>query len=289
VVIIIALLLYHRRLTKAKSEFDGNFDPARVTPRPFPSSNLGGTLPRMNIDEYDEGVGGQLPQSSVSGGISAPFAPTPGSLPQHQNVDLGRSQGFPTANSPLPMSQYSADGYSPTIATTSSGAYHGATPQQIAPSSGYLPTSRSTPSRTNSGSSGNTSYNNLRSAKEREALSIRTSVSGHLGVANPSQEPENEGILAGGYDEQARQAYLQMGPQSRRSSEPDSGMYGSSTWNSSSPPVPLSASGSVSPEPDWSRNGVTVHRDGGRLQLGTAEGDVEIPPAYDSISTEDRR
>lgn len=298
--IVAALFLYYRKRTMGKSEFDGNFDPAHVNARPVSSGGIpvaGGTLPRITLDdEEDDGMGGRLPHSSVGGGIITPFTYT--SPAQHQNYDeFGRSQNYPIAGSPPPMSQYSADGHPPTIATTSSGSYYGAIPQQIAPSSGYLPTSGSTPTRTNSGSSGNNSLhnslNNPRSAKEREALDNRNSLNGRgLSVANPSYEPEPEGTLAGGYDGQARQAYLQMGPQGRRPSQPDSPTYGFSTQNSPPPhPAPLRASGSASPD-SRARSGVIVHQDGGRLQPDTAEGEerqAEIPPTYDSIPAEDRR
>ncbi|KAF8215996.1 hypothetical protein K438DRAFT_1799889 [Mycena galopus ATCC 62051] len=199
-------LFWFRRRSRYRSEFDGNFDPARVTgtrpvsldPEMIQNHTGGGTLPRMNIDDDDDGMGGRLPNSTVGGGIR--FSP--------------------------PMSQYSQDGYTPTM--SSAGGYYAAVPQQLPAAGGYYPPAP--PS--SSGSSGN--QYNPRSAKEREA-----GRSGNFAVANPSTEAGDSRPMSGGYSYNDQyQAYLRSGPQGRRGSQ--------SEYNDPSSYPPLSPTASSS-------------------------------------------
>ncbi|KAJ6621149.1 hypothetical protein B0H10DRAFT_2018968 [Mycena sp. CBHHK59/15] len=271
--IVAAAVLWFRRRSRYKSEFDGNFDPARVnSPRPVSagpemvSHVTGGTLPRMNIDDdEDDGMSGRLPHSTVGGGIVTPFTYSP---TISTNGLLARSQSPPIPGfSPPPMSQHSQDGYAPT--TSSAGGYYTAVPQQTQAVGGYYPP----PAPSSSGSSGN--QYNPRSAKEREALGARRSPG--LGVANPPQENEPRS-MSRNYDEQY-QAYLQDGPQnaSRRS------LIGGK--EPATPPMSPTASSSGASR---RTSGVLVHQDGGRVDPAeTVSEDVdEIPPTYDSIPAE---
>ncbi|KAJ7070832.1 hypothetical protein C8F01DRAFT_399026 [Mycena amicta] len=162
--------------------------------------SAGGTLPNLNLDDEDDGMGGRLPHSTVGGGIVTPFTYTSSS----------RSQSPPMpSSSPPPMSQYS-DGYAPTL--SSAGGYYAAVPQQAQAAGNYYPPAP--PS-----SSGSSAYN-PRSAKEREAVGSRS-----FAVANPTNE-------TGPYDD-AIQTYLRSGP--RRASQSEySGMPHSPMASSSS-------------------------------------------------------
>jgi len=268
-------LFWLRRRSRYKSEFDGNFDPARVTgtrpisndPEMIQNHTGGGTLPRMDIEDEDDGMGGRLPHSTVGGGILTPFAYTPTAsayTPTASAYGSTRSRSPPLpSGSPPPMSQYSQDGYAPT--TSSAGGYYTAAAQQVQAVGGYYPPAP--PS--SSGSSGN--QYNPRSAKEREA-----GHSGTFAVANPSAEPSDSRPMSGGQYE----TYLRSGPQARRGSQ--------SEYNdpSSYPPLsPTASSSNAGQRP----GGVLVHQDGGRLEPETVLEADEIPPTYDSLPDEERK
>ncbi|KAJ6520033.1 hypothetical protein C8R45DRAFT_45037 [Mycena sanguinolenta] len=262
---------FHRR-SRYRSEFDGNFDPARVTStRPVSSGPEmiqhigGGTLPRLDIDDEDDGMGGRLPHSTVGGGIVTPFAYTPTASAYGST----RSRSPPVSSgSPPPMSQYSQDGYAPTM--SSAGGYYAAVPQQPQAVGGYYP-----PAPPSSTSSSGNQYN-PRSAKEREA-----GRSGNFAVANPSTDPGDSRPMSGGYNDQY-QAYLRSGPQARRGSQ--------SEYNdpSSYPPLSPTASSSGASQ---RLGGVLVHQDGGRMEPETVHEEEadEIPPTYDSLPDEQRK
>ncbi|KAJ6575332.1 hypothetical protein B0H19DRAFT_637362 [Mycena capillaripes] len=274
--IIGAAFLWFRRRSRYKSEFDGNFDPARVTgtrpissgPEMIQNHTTGGTLPRMDIeDDEDDGMGGRLPHSTVGGGIITPFAYTP--TASAYGSTRSRSPPAPSG-SPPPMSQYSQDGYTPTL--SSAGGYYTAVAQQAQPVGGYYPPAP--PS--SSGSSGN--QYNPRIAKEREAGARR---SGNFAVANPSHEPDSRG-MSGGYDEQY-QAYLRGGPQGAQ--------RGSQSEYTDPSSHPLSPTGSSSGAAQRAGGGVLVHQDGGRVEPDTVpeEEADEIPPTYDSLPSGERK
>ncbi|KAJ7492416.1 hypothetical protein FB451DRAFT_1218216 [Mycena latifolia] len=260
--------VWYRRRSRYKTEFDGNFDPARVTStRPVSSGpemithTTGGTLPRMNIDD-DDGMGNRLPHSTIGGGIVTPFtyAPTASSRSQSPPMPSG---------SPPPMSQYSQDGYAPTL--SSAGGYYTAVPQQAQAVGGYYPPAAP--------SSSSASSYNPRSAKEREAQGGQRSAG--FAVANPSNETEPR-AMSGAYDEQ-HQTYLRAGPRNARNSL--QGEYN----DTASPPLSPTASSSGASQ---RASGVLVHQDGGRVEpiesVREEEAD-EIPPTYDSLPQGERK
>ncbi|KAJ7631156.1 hypothetical protein FB45DRAFT_1003929 [Roridomyces roridus] len=239
-----ALFWYRRHQNRQDQTFDGNFDPVtggggtRPVSGPGPemvrAHTTGGTLPSVG-DVDDDGMGGRLP---IVGGVVTPFTYTP-------TVSAStRSQSPPMPRgSPPPMSQYSQEGYPPTL--SSAGGYYSAVPQQAQAVGGYYPPAA--PS-----SSGSSVYH-PRSVKEQEAAggSPRAAT---FSVANPSPESAGDSRPLSAHEEQY-QAYLRAGPSSRRYSQPQS----------SNPPL----------LPTGPSSGVIVHQDGGRLE--------EIPPTYDSI------
>lgn len=222
----------------------------------------------MDIDDdEDDGMGGRLPHSTVGGGIITPFAFTPTASAYGST----RSQSPPMpSGSPPPMSQYSQDGYTPTLSST--GGYYTAVAQQTQAVGGYYP-----PAPSSSGSSGN--QYNPRSAKEREAVGARRS--GNFAVANPSNELESRGML-NDQDEQY-QAYLRGGPQGVR--------RGSQSEYMDSSSHPISPAGSSSGAAQRAGGGVLVHQDGGRVEPGIVpqEEADEIPPTYDSLPSGERK
>ncbi|KAJ7446441.1 hypothetical protein B0H11DRAFT_2084746 [Mycena galericulata] len=273
--LLAAAFLWYRRRSRYKSEFDGNFDPARVTgtrpisagPEMITAAAAGGTLPRMNIEDDDDGMGGRLPDSTIGGGIVTPFIYAP-SVSAYNPSSRSQSPPVPSA-SPPPMSQYSQDGYPPTL--SSAGGYYTAVPQQPQAVGGYYP-----PGPPSSSSS---SAYTPRSVKEREALGARGA---GFAVANPSHDTEPR-AFSGGYDEQY-QAYLRAGPQNRRNSQ------GEFTGPSSSSPISPTASSSSSAGQRTS--GVLVHQDGGRVdpvETVPEEQADEIPPTYDSLPSGERK
>ncbi|KAJ7246312.1 hypothetical protein B0H12DRAFT_1126638 [Mycena haematopus] len=266
------LFWFHRR-SRDKTDFDGNFDPARVTSTgPIPSDPEmiqhhvgGGTLPQMDLDDEDDGMGGRLPNSIVGGGIVTPFAYTPTASAYGST----RSRSPPASSgSPPPMSQHSQDGYASTM--SSAGGYYAAVPQQLQAVGGYYP-----PGPPSSSSSSGIQHM-PRSAKEQEA-----GRSGNFAVANPSTEAGDSRPISGPYNDQY-QAYLRSGPQARRGSQ--------SEYNdtSSYPPLPPAASSSGASQ---RAGGVLVHQDGGRVEPETVleEEADEIPPTYDSLPNEERK
>ncbi|KAJ7161363.1 hypothetical protein C8R43DRAFT_992580 [Mycena crocata] len=268
-----AAFLWYRRRSRYKSEFDGNFDPARVTnTRPVSSGpemiahSTGGTLPRMNIDD-DDGMGGRLPHSTVGGGIVTPFAYTPSGSAYGAS---SRSQSPPVPSaSPPPMSQYSQDGYPPTL--SSAGGYYTAVPQQAQAVGGYYPPAP--PS--SSGSSGNNPYM-PRNAKEREAMGSRHGAG--LAVANPSAHETEPRVMSGAsHDSEQYQAYLRVGPQ-----------HGRQGSQGSTPPLSPTASTSGGGQ---RMSCVLVHQDGGRVEHEETvhEETDEIPPTYDSLPSGERK
>ncbi|KAJ6503320.1 hypothetical protein C8R47DRAFT_1192929 [Mycena vitilis] len=272
--IVAGVLVWLRRRSRYRSEFDGNFDPARVTgTRPVSSGpdmiqhhTTGGTLPRMDIgDDEDDGMGGRLPHSMVGGGIVTPFAYTPAGSAYGPST---RSQSPPMpSGSPPPMSQYSQPSqYSQDTAPSSVGGYYTAVPQQAQAVGGYYPP----PPPSSSGSSGN--HYNPRSAKEREAAGGRRS--GNFAVANPSNE-------AGGSRDDQYRAYLQRGPPGARRGSQGEYMGG---YPPASPTGSSSGAGQRT-------SGVLVHQDGGRLpEHDTLHEEAdEIPPTYDSLPSGERK
>ncbi|KAJ7110000.1 Rad51-domain-containing protein [Mycena epipterygia] len=216
----------------------------------------GGTLPRMNIDDLEGGA------------LVTPFAYTP----TVSAYGSSRSQSPPMpSGSPPPMSQYSQDGYTPTLSST--GGYYTAVAQQAQPAGTYYP-----PAPPSSTSSSTNQYN-PRSAKEREAQGVRRG-SG-FAVANPSHDNEPR-AMSGGYDEQY-QAYLRAGPHNRRGSQ--------GAYNDRASPPPLSPTASTSGASQRT-SGVLVHQDGGRMEpvdtVREEEAD-EIPPTYDSLPSGERK
>jgi hypothetical protein len=270
--VIGGVLFWLRRRSQYKNEFDGNFDPARVTStRPISSDpemiqhhTGGGTLPRMDIDDDDDGMGGRLPHSTVGGGIVTPFAYTPTASAYGST----RSRSPPVSSgSPPPMSQYSQDGYAPTM--SSAGGYYATVPQQTQAVGGYYP-----PAPPSSSSSSGQYI--PRNAKEREA-----GRSGNFAVANPSTDPSDSRPMSGGYND-PYQAYLRSGPQQvRRGSQSE---YNDPSFH---PPLPGASSSGANPR----ASGVLVHQDGGRVEHGTVpeEEADEIPPTYDSLPNEERK
>ncbi|KAK7064047.1 hypothetical protein R3P38DRAFT_2822083 [Favolaschia claudopus] len=269
--IIAGLLFWLRRRNRHRTEFDGNFDPARVSnsrpvsliPEMMQNHTGGGTLPRIDLDdEEDDGMGGRLPHSTIGGGIVTPFAYTPTASAYGST----RSRSPPiSSGSPPPMSQHSHEGYAPTMSSAS--GYYAAVPRQAQAVGGYYP-----PAPPSSSGSSGIQYT-ARSAKEREAGG-----SGHLAVANPSAEPNNDSPpLSGGHYNDQYQSYLRSGPQARRGSQGDYYVP------SSTPSLPP---GAASPSATQRSSGVLVHQDGGRVEPGTAD---EIPPTYDSIPNEETK
>ncbi|KAJ7225262.1 hypothetical protein GGX14DRAFT_419848 [Mycena pura] len=250
--------VWYRRRFFDDTDFDGNFDPARVA-RPGSSGPqmiaTGGTLPRMNIEDEDVGMAGRL-----GGAIITPFAYTPAAIGSASS----RSQSPPVPSaSPPPMSQHSTDGSTPTM--SSSGGYYAAVPQQVPAVGTYYPS----PPRPPSSSESSVFYDSPRSAKEREAAAATASGSrrsGAFAVTNPDSSRS-----AGGHEE-LYQAYLRSGP------SPQNARGGVSPGSQSeySDMMPRS---STAPSPD---GGVIVHQDGGRVEPEIAHQD-EIPPTYDSI------
>nr|GAT48454.1 predicted protein [Mycena chlorophos] len=247
-------LLWYRRRAQKQDAID--FDPARVGrptsvgPEMLQAHSVGGTLPILDLDDEDDGMGGRLAPSAVGGGIITPFAYAP-TVSAFDTSSSSRSQSPPMpTGSPPPMSQYSQEGYAPTMSSV--GGYYAANPQQPHAPGGYYPTA---PSST----SGSSAYA-PRSAKEREATSSRA-----FAVANPSaNEP--------GTSEDQIQAYLRSGPR-HASQNPYSMGPGLLS------PTAASTSGA---------SGVIVHQDGGRVEPEIEEAD-EIPPTYDSIPNEGQR
>ncbi|KAJ7103319.1 hypothetical protein B0H15DRAFT_811831 [Mycena belliarum] len=248
--------LWYRRRSRYKDEFDGNFDPARVTStRPVSTgpemiANTGGTLPRMNIDDDDDdyGVGHGIPHSTRGGGIINPFMYAPTAAPS------SRSQ-----SPPMSMSQYSQDGYAPTL--SSAGGYYAAMPRETQAVGGHYPPSAP--------SNGSASSYNPRSAKEREAQRAG------FAIANPSHDNEPR-AMSGAYDEQY-QMYLRSGPQNARNSP---------RGESDRPPLSPTASSSAA---SHRASGVLVHKDGGRVDAVQEEQADEIPPTYDSLPKIERK
>jgi len=260
--IVAGVLLWYRRRQKAHTDFDGDFDPARVGgarnslgPEMMQAGG-GGTLPDLNLDDEDDGMGGRLP---IGGAIITPFAYTP-TVSAFDASASSRSQSPPMpSGSPPSMSQYSQDSRAYTPTMSSVGGYYAAVPQQAQPMGGYYPTA---PSST----SGSSAYG-PRSAKEREAMagSAPTSpTSRSFAITNPG--PSNE------LDENQYQQYLRSGP--RRASQGDH-----PPMQMPMPHSPMASSSGAS--------GVIVHQDGGRVQ-GDIEAD-EIPPTYDSIPNDEQR
>jgi hypothetical protein len=266
--IIAAGFLWYRRRSQYKSHFDGNFDPATISgTRPVSSGPemlaAGGTLPRMNIDDDDEddGMGHRLPHSTIGGGIVTPFAYAP-TVSGYGASSRSQSPAMTRAASPPPMSQYSQDGYAPTL--SSAGGYYAAVPQQTQAVGGYYPPG----APSSSGSSSN--LPNPRSAKEREAVGPRHSAG--FAVANPSNDSEARAV-SGGYDDQY-QSYLRTGPHNARSSP-----QGDYTDRLSPPISPIASASGASQR----MSGVLVHQDGGRVEPVREEEADEIPPTYDSL------
>ncbi|KAJ6504406.1 hypothetical protein DFH09DRAFT_1201566, partial [Mycena vulgaris] len=270
---IAAAFIWFRRRSRYKTEFDGNFDPAHVTSaRPVSSGpdllthTTGGTLPRMNIEDDDDGMGNRLPHSTIGGGIVTPFAYSP-TVSRYGTSTRSQSPPMPSG-SPPPMSQYSQDGYTPTLSST--GGYYAAVPQQAQAVGGYYPP----PAPSSSGSSVN---QNPRSAKEREASGARRSAG--FAIANPSHENEPRArTMSGAYDDEQYQNYLRAGPQNARNSA-----------QGDSPPLsPVASTSGASQR----MSGVLVHQDGGRVEpvetVREEEAD-EIPPTYDSLPSGERK
>ncbi|KAJ7293122.1 hypothetical protein C8J57DRAFT_1268167 [Mycena rebaudengoi] len=276
ITVVVAAALWYRRRSRYRNEFDGNFDPARVTStRPVSAGpemiaqTTGGTLPRMNIDDdEDDGMGGRLPHI---GGIVTPFSYAP-SASAYGSSARSFSPPIPSS-SPPPMSQHSQDGYTPTM--SSAGGYYTAVPQQAQAVGGYYPPA---PSST---SSGNQQYT-PRSAKEREALGAQRS---NFGVANPSHENELPSRpMSGPYDDQQYRSYLQEGPQNSRRS-PQETQFNDQYSPASSQYASSSGAGRRT------SSGVLVHQDGGRVENENPirHGGEEIPPTYDSLPAGERK
>ncbi|KAF7307100.1 hypothetical protein MIND_00503300 [Mycena indigotica] len=195
-------LLWYRRRSREKTDFDGDFDPARVG-RPTSGGpdmiQAGGTLPNLNLDEEDDGMGGRLPHSAIGGGIVTPFTYTP-TVSAFDASSRSQSPPMPSG-SPPPMSQYSHDGYTPTM--SSAGGYYSAAPQQALAPGGYYPPSES----------GSSAYS-PRSAKEREAMGSRS-----FAVANPTGNEQDSAI----------QNYLRSGPRGVPQGEHSGGPMASSS------------------------------------------------------------
>ncbi|KAF7347653.1 RecA family ATPase [Mycena venus] len=252
-------LFWFRRRSRYKNEFDGNFDPARVTstrpissdPEMIQNHTGGGTLPRMDLeDDEDDGMGGRLPHSTVGGGIITPFAYTPTAF----------GLWFDKISKPS-CAQWFASAH---VAVDTIMPYL----SKLRLSVDIIPPAP--PS--SSGSSGN--QYNPRSAKEREA-----GRSGTFAVANPSAEPSDSRPMSGGYNDQY-QSYLRSGPQARRGSQSE--YNDRASYPPLSPTVASSGAGG---------HGVVVHQDGGRLEPETVaeEQADEIPPTYDSLPNDERK
>lgn len=285
-----------RRNSNRNDDFDGDFNPTRVTPGH--TGGGGGTLPQIDVEEEDDGMGGRLGHGV--GGIVTPFTYNPASNEMaHVNSSApllaGAAGGFAAGyavdqygrqisqpTSPI-QSQYSSEGPYPATSTTGSSGYHNQGP--YAPPTGRGPSpgpTLNTGTGAHSSSSGHGSalgagagaglaagvYSPM-SSKEREAYGISRS---H--VVNPDDAAGLQ-VPYGGLGEEAHRAYLQDGPQQRLS--------GYSVGASSAYVVP-------DPQSSPSGGSVIVHQDGGRFEHPMKEEvQHEIPPTYDSIPPEDRR
>lgn len=278
-----------RGRSNTNDDFDGDFNPTRVTPG---HTGGGGTLPQIDMEEEDDGMGGRLGHGGI-GGLVTPFTYNPASNEMaHVNsaapLLAGAAGGFAAGyavdqygrpisppTSPI-QSQHSSEGQYPATSMASS-RYYGQSP--YAPPTGRGPSPGPT---LNTGpptsSSGHASGPGLgvgaaagvyspMSSKEREAYG-----SSQSHVVNPDDATGSH-TPYGGLGEEAHLAYLQGGPMLRTSaySEGASSAY-------------------IVPDPRSSPSGgVIVHQDGGRFEDQAKEVQHEIPPTYDSIPSEDRR
>ncbi|CAA7263979.1 unnamed protein product [Cyclocybe aegerita] len=158
---ILALIWFLLRRRRSHDEFDGNFDPARLASGKAGGGG-GGTLPQIDLEDEDDGMGGRLNTGVNGGGVISPYTYTP--TPQMSHVAsaplVGTAAGVGAAaaagaaysnekrhgsqsqysNGPSSASYYpptSTDGHVPTSPITSSeGGYP---PTSMTSSSGYYP------------------------------------------------------------------------------------------------------------------------------------------------------
>ncbi|PFH50274.1 hypothetical protein AMATHDRAFT_61484 [Amanita thiersii Skay4041] len=265
-VLLAFLFLRWRRKNKLDDEFDGNFDPVRVGGASSGrDGGFGGTLPNIDINEEDDGMGGRLAASGLGiRGTVTPFTHDASQQPEMSEKarlayaaqghdSLSQVPSFPPAHSPShsmgrpgPTSVSSEGGYAPTAGSSSVYGHYTQPHMQPYQQQQYpqvYGSSHSTspgPTSTGAGSILGHGYNetivsgpaaggssDARSAKEREAATERRPQ-----VANP------EG-------------------------------YGNNN------------------------SGIIVHQDGGRLNMTRQPEEVEvqqeIPPTYDSLPPDARR
>jgi hypothetical protein len=328
------LIWYLLRRRRIQSEFDGNFDPAHVSGAGgLGGAGGGGTLPQIDVDEDDDGMGGRLNGGVGGGGIISPYPFTAPQEMTHSNISaaplmagaaLGAGAGYAGGQYAHSHSRRPSEGasshYQSTMAGTGSGTgpsshghqafsdggYSTGGPSPMSPtgtagpqsssehsSSGYGPAAGMMAAGAAAGGAAgayygshnqNSRFSNPRSAKEMEALRMRNA-GAH--VMNPDSEypPENGGASTAHPNahpsEQARQSYLQYGPNN-----------GGAVPTALQPGRPQSMSTSQSHS--YAGSNVIVHRDGGRVELPRKGQEAsqdeeeqqmptEIPPTYDSL------
>ena len=283
-----------RRQRRAKDDFDGNFDPARVG-----GSGGGGTLPQIDVDE-DDGVGGRLAAGAEGGGIISPYSYTPSVLPQMSQ----------SSNMPLVGAAGGGAGYYPGPGSgggSGSASYYPGTSSEGAPGSPVLSAGRSSeggggyyPASANPYGSGpplsavsgsehsSGGYGpGVVGAGAAGALGlVGGAAAGHAYNRRSAKEMEALGARVTNPDE-ARAAYLQHGP------APGQYYNGGGEGSNGNGYANGSGAGSEGLRPAGGSvgSGVVVHQDGGRVMgkgrtpaVEEQEDQLpEIPPTYDSL------
>ncbi|KAJ3907665.1 hypothetical protein F5879DRAFT_489575 [Lentinula edodes] len=290
--LILGALWFIRRRRRLQDEaFDGNFDPDRIVRPASGAGNLGGAGSPQMAEVEDDGMGGRLNGSAIGAGVVAPYplhhpttsptrsaaSPPPSARSWGNSSDAqhslynghvadwrGPSPGpsIPTqytggSGSAAPPSSYSHGMISNLPPGASPGPAGPGTPSSAYAYPGATGTHGRRYSAGTSASSGDRQP--LYAAAATGSASSSTgggSVqnSGRFAVANP-----DDGTYAGGFNEDARRAYITGGPSGK-----------SPTGPSQSRP-----------------REVLVHEDGGRIENADttpeSEGPEEIPPTYDSL------